>query len=71
LKKKAEEEEAIKLWQKEDEERLAREKEAAHQDQIAIENLASGLARLADGDLVTRIDTVFVRGRNTNSKLDW
>jgi methyl-accepting chemotaxis protein len=59
LKKKAEEEEAIKLWQKEDEERLAREKEAAHQDQIAIENLASGLARLADGDLVTRIDTVF------------
>ena len=59
LKKKAEEEEAVKLWQKEDEERLAREKEAAHQDQIAIENLASGLARLADGDLVTRIDTAF------------
>ena len=59
LKKKAEEEEAVKLWQKEDEERLTREKEAAHQDQIAIENLASGLARLADGDLVTRIDTAF------------
>jgi methyl-accepting chemotaxis protein len=59
LKKKAEEEEAVKLWKKEDEERLAREKEAAHQDQIAIKNLASGLARLADGDLVTRIDTAF------------
>jgi methyl-accepting chemotaxis protein len=59
LKKKAEEEEAVRLWQKEDDERLAREKEAAHQDQIAIENLGSGLSRLADGDLVTRIDTVF------------
>ena len=59
LKKQAEEAEAIKGWQKEDEERLAREAEAAHQDQIAIDNLASGLARLADGDLIYRIDTVF------------
>ena len=59
LQKKAEEEEAIKIWQKEDEERLAREKEAAHQDQIAIDHLASGLARLANGDLAYRIGTVF------------
>jgi len=59
LKKKAQEEEDIKRWQQEDAERLAREKEAAHQDQIAIDNLASGLAKLADGDLAYRIDTVF------------
>jgi methyl-accepting chemotaxis protein len=59
LKKKAQEEEDIKRWQQEDAERLGREKEAAHQDQIAIDNLASGLATLADGDLTSRIDTVF------------
>lgn len=59
IKKKAQEEEDIKRWQQEDAERLAREAEEARQDQIAISNLASGLARLAEGDLVTRIDTVF------------
>src|SRR5450759_331990 len=58
LKKKAQEEEDIKRWQQEDAERLGRENEAAHQDQIAIDNLASGLATLADGDLTSRIDGV-------------
>jgi methyl-accepting chemotaxis protein len=51
--------EDIKRWQQEDAESLAREKEAARQDQIAIDNLASGLAKIADGDLMYRIDTVF------------
>jgi methyl-accepting chemotaxis protein len=57
--KAQEEEEDIKRWQQEDAERLAREAEAARQDQIAINNLASGLARLMDGDLTYRIDTLF------------
>jgi methyl-accepting chemotaxis protein len=59
IKRKAQEEEDIKRWQQEDAERLAREAEEARQDQIAISNLASGLARLADGDLVYRIGTPF------------
>lgn len=59
LKKKAEEEEAIKRWQKEDEERLAAEKEAARQDQFAIDHIATGLAKLSEGDLVYRIETTF------------
>jgi methyl-accepting chemotaxis protein len=59
IKKKAKEEEDIRRWQEEDAERLAREKEAARQDQIAIDQLAAGLAKLADGDLVYRIDTAF------------
>jgi methyl-accepting chemotaxis protein len=46
IQQKAQEEEDIKRWQQEDAERLAREAEAARQDQIAINNLASGLARL-------------------------
>jgi methyl-accepting chemotaxis protein len=59
LKKKAQEEEDIKRWQQEDAERLAREAEEQRQDQIAIENLAIGLARLAEGDLSYRIGTIF------------
>jgi len=59
IQQKAQEEEDVKRWQQEDAERLAREAEEARQDQNAISNLASGLARLADGDLVTRLDTVF------------
>lgn len=59
IQQKAQEEEDIKRWQQEDAERLAREAEAARQDQIAINNLASGLARLMDGDLTYRIDTLF------------
>lgn len=59
IKKKAQEDEDIKRWQQEDAERLAREAEAARQDQIAIENLAAGLAKLAEGDLLYRISTVF------------
>ena len=58
IQQKAQEED-IKRWQQEDAERLAREAEAARQDQIAINNLASGLARLMDGDLTYRIDTLF------------
>ncbi len=58
-KKQAEEAEAIKIWQKEDEERAAREAEEARQDQIAINGVADGLRRLADGDLVYRIETAF------------
>ncbi|HUI19958.1 MAG TPA: methyl-accepting chemotaxis protein [Methylocella sp.] len=59
LQKQAQEEEDIKRWQQEDAERVAREAEAARQDQIAIDNLAAGLAKLADGDLVYRIGIVF------------
>jgi len=58
-KKQAEEAEAVKAWQKEDEERAAREAEEARQDQIAINGVADGLKRLADGDLVYRIETAF------------
>jgi methyl-accepting chemotaxis protein len=59
IQKKAQEEEDIKRWQAEDAERLAQEKEAARQDQMAIDHLASGLAKLADGNLAYRIDTIF------------
>ena len=59
IKKKAQEQEDIKRWQQEDAERLAREQEAARQDQIAIDHLASGLAKLAGGDLMYRIATMF------------
>lgn len=58
-KKKIEEAEAVKAWQKEDEERAAREADEARQDQIAINGIADGLQRLADGDLVYRIETAF------------
>ncbi|WP_026607230.1 methyl-accepting chemotaxis protein [Methylocapsa acidiphila] len=57
--KQAEEAEAVKAWQKEDEERAAREAEEARQDQIAITGIGAGLRRLAEGDLVYRIETVF------------
>lgn len=55
----AKEAEEIKVWKKEDEERAAREAEEARQDQIAITSVAEALHRLADGDLVYRIDAVF------------
>ncbi len=59
IKRKAKEEEDIKRWQEEEAERLAREKKAAREDQIAIDHLAAGLAKLAGGDLTFRIDTIF------------
>ncbi len=59
VKRDADEAEAIKRWQKEDEERAAKEAEAAREDQVAIAELAKGLERLADGDLVYRIETQF------------
>jgi methyl-accepting chemotaxis protein len=59
IKKKAQEEEDIKRWQQEDAERLAREQEAARQDQFAIDQLASGLSKLACGDLTYRISAAF------------
>ncbi len=59
IKRKAKEEEDIKRWQQEDAERLAKEREAAQQDQFAIDNLAAALAKLAAGDLMFRIDVPF------------
>lgn len=59
IKKKAQEQEDIKRWQQEDAERLAREQEAARQDQIAIDHLASGLSKLAACDLTYRITAAF------------
>jgi methyl-accepting chemotaxis protein len=50
IKRKAQEQEDIKRWQQEDAER---------QDQIAIDHLASGLAKLACGDLTYRIAAAF------------
>jgi methyl-accepting chemotaxis protein len=49
----------VKTWHKMDEERAAREAEEVRQDQIAINGIAEGLARLSDGDLVYRIETPF------------
>lgn len=51
--------EAVIAWRKEDGERAAREAEEARQDQLAIHGIADGLGRLADGDLVYRIETAF------------
>lgn len=59
LKKDAWEAESVAAWKKEDEERTAREAEEAHQDQVAIQGIAHGLGRLADGDLLYRIATPF------------
>lgn len=59
VKRDAAEAESIKVWQKEDEERAARAAEEARQDQLAISAIAEGLGRLANGDLVHRIETVF------------
>ncbi len=59
VKRDAAEAEAVKTWQKEEEERAAKLAEAARQDQLAIEGLAEGLGRLAGGDLVYRIETEF------------
>jgi methyl-accepting chemotaxis protein len=58
-KKDAWEAESVVAWNKENEEKAAREAEAARQDQFAIEGLAAGLGRLAEGDLVTRIASPF------------
>lgn len=58
-KKKIWEEESIKAWEKENQEKAAKEAEEARQDQIAISGLAAGLGRLAEGDLVYRIETPF------------
>jgi methyl-accepting chemotaxis protein len=57
--KDAKDAEDAKTWHKMDEERAAREAEDVHQDQIAINGLAEGLQRLANGDLLFRIETVF------------
>lgn len=59
IKRDADEQEAIKAWRKEDEDRAAREAEEARQDQIAMNGIAAGLGKLAEGDLVYRIETVF------------
>jgi methyl-accepting chemotaxis protein len=59
IKQDAAEAELLARRKKEDEERAAREAEEARQDQLAIQNLAQGLGRLADGDLVYRIDIPF------------
>jgi methyl-accepting chemotaxis protein len=59
LKRDVAEAESIKQWQKEDEERTAKAAEEMRQDQIAIKGLAEGLSRLAEGDLVYRIETAF------------
>jgi methyl-accepting chemotaxis protein len=59
LKKKAWEEESIKAWEKENQEKAAKEAEEARQDQIAIGGVAAALGRLAEGDLVYRIESVF------------
>jgi len=58
-KKDAWEAESIIAWNKENEEKAAREAEEARRDQLAIQNLAQGLGRLADGDLVNRIEVPF------------
>jgi methyl-accepting chemotaxis protein len=58
-KKDAWEAESIAAWKKEDEERAAVEAEAARQDQFAIDGLAEGLGKLAEGDLAFRIETPF------------
>ncbi|WP_036264487.1 methyl-accepting chemotaxis protein [Methylocapsa aurea] len=57
--KDAKDAEDVKAWTKMDAERAAREAQEARQDQIAIDNIAAGLQRLADGDLVYRIETEF------------
>ena len=59
VKRDAADAEAVKVWQKEEEERAAKVAEEARQDQIAINGLAEGLGRLAGGDLVYRIETEF------------
>ncbi|WP_395665886.1 methyl-accepting chemotaxis protein [Methylocella sp.] len=59
IKRDADEAEAIKVWKQEDEQRAADAAEAARQDQAAIGGLAEGLARLAGGDLLYRIETPF------------
>jgi methyl-accepting chemotaxis protein len=58
-KKDAWEAEQIVVWNKENEEKAAKEAEEARQDQFAIQSIAHGLGRLAEGDLATRIDTPF------------
>jgi methyl-accepting chemotaxis protein len=58
-KKDAWEAEQIVVWNKENEEKAAKEAEEARQDQLAIHNIAQGLGRLADGDLVYRIEIPF------------
>ncbi len=58
-KKEAWEAESILAWNKENEEKAAKEAEEARQDQFAIQSLAQGLGRLAEGDLVYRIESPF------------
>ncbi len=58
-KKDAWEAESIIAWNKENEEKAAREAEETRQDQFAIDGLAAGLGRLAEGNLVYRIATPF------------
>jgi len=57
--KDAKDAEDAKAWHKMDAERAAREAEEVRQDQIAINGLAEGLQRLANGDLLYRIETLF------------
>lgn len=59
IKKDAAEAESVKVWQKENEERAAKEAEEARQGEITIGALAEGLDRLAKGDLIYRIETPF------------
>ncbi|MEJ0096648.1 MAG: methyl-accepting chemotaxis protein [Methylocella sp.] len=59
LKRDVAEAESVKNSQKEEGDRAAKAAEEARQDQIAIKGLADGLSRLADGDLVYRIETAF------------
>ncbi len=59
VKRDAAEAESIKVWQKEDEERAAKAAEEARQGQLVIRCIAEGLDRLANGDLLYRIETQF------------
>ncbi|ACK50413.1 methyl-accepting chemotaxis sensory transducer [Methylocella silvestris BL2] len=59
IQRDADEAEAVKVWQKEEEARSAKLAEEARQDQVAIRSLAEGLERLASGNLAFRIETEF------------